>query len=273
MENFERVYQALGLPRAALDVALGKVKLPLADASAPWSLYGFPPALIPIYSESSGPSYVGFWRHHLVGRVSTVVRLSVEAGYRAREIARSVEQLFAYVAVAAIGISDGVTPEIERFAAGVGIRDLAALDRLSMEFGDNMLLLRGHAPFDRECPLSSFADPYNYDGSFPCIASLDRPVELRSICVLEVERDLQHVIASRPDAPPWFTTRDQSATCHSLIEAGDFGGAWMSLNSPGWRFADAKRALRTLANKASTPDLSVIADAWIAEQHEHAGGY
>jgi hypothetical protein len=100
------------------------------------SVYGFPPALIPMYSESSGPLYCGFWKHHFAERASTIVSLSVEAGYRAREIARNVDQLFAHIVLVAIGVHDGISPEIERFAAGVGIRDLAAFDRMSMDCGE-----------------------------------------------------------------------------------------------------------------------------------------
>src|SRR5947209_4257283 len=148
MKNYEKVYHALGLPQTALDVALGTIPLPFADASAPYSLYGFPPALIPIYSDSSGPAYHGFWKHHLVSRATTLVRLSVEAGYRACEVTRTVEQLFTLIVLTAIGIQDGITTEIERFAAGVGIQDLAALDRLSMDVGDSLPHLRGHPPFD-----------------------------------------------------------------------------------------------------------------------------
>jgi hypothetical protein len=273
MKNYENVYHVLGLPPVALDVALGKIPLPLADASAPYSVYGFPPALIPMYSESSGPLYCGFWKHHFAERASTIVSLSVEAGYRAREIARNVDQLFAHIVLVAIGVHDGISPEIERFAAGVGIRDLAAFDRMSMDCGDSLLHLRGRPPFDRQCPLASYEDPSDYDGDFPSSCILESGGDLRGICALEVSRELQQAIASRPDAPPWFTTRDQAMTCRELLDIGDLRGAWMSLNSPGWLFPDAKRALRALADKACNAELSVVAEAWIAELHEHAGGY
>lgn len=273
MKHYEKVYRALGLPSIALDVALGNVPLPFADCTAPYLLYGFPPALIPIYSDSSGPGYHGFWKHHLVRRATTLVWLSVEAGYRAREVARTVEQLFTKMVVLGIGIFDGLTPEIERFAAGVGIHDLAEIDRLTMNVGDNAAQLRVRPPFDRHLPLDSVEDPREYDGDFPNPAMLERGDDLRRVCVLEVDRELQARIAARPDAPPWFTTRDQPATCRALLDAGDLAGAWMSLNSPGWRFADAKLALRALADRADDAALSVIAEAWIAERHEHAGGY
>lgn len=273
MKHYEKVYRALGLPPTALEVALGAIPLPFADASAPFSLYGFPPALIPIFSDSSGPAYHGFWKHPLGARATTLVHLSVEIGYRADEVARNVEQLFTRIVLTAIGVHDRVTPEAERFATGVGLTDLAALDQLSMEAGYCLPDLRGHPPFDRDCPLGCFDDPNDYDGDFPNRALVERGGDLRRICVLEVDHDLQQRIAARPEAPPWFTTRDQPATCRALLDAGDLAGAWMSLNSPGWRFADAKLALRALADRADDPALSVIAEAWIAERHEHAGGY
>lgn len=273
MKYYEKVYRALGLPRTTLEVALGTIPLPFADASAPYSLYGFPPALIPIFSESSGPAYHGFWRHPLVPRAMTFVRLSVEAGYRAREIARTTDQLFTRIGLTAIGVEDCVTPEVERFANGVGLHDLAALHRLWLQVSDSLPHLRGRPPFDRDCPLACFDAPRDYDGDFPSVATVERGGDLRRYCALEVDRELQQRIAARPDAPPWFTSRDQATTCRALLEAGDLAGAWMSLNSPGWRFADAKLALRALADAAHDAELSVIAEAWTAEQHEHAGGY
>ena len=273
MKHYETVYRALDLPRTALDVALGTIPLPFADASAPYSLYGFPPALIPIYSDNSGPGYRGFWRHPLAPRATTLVELSVEAGYRADEVARNLEQLFSYMSITSICVLNGITPETESFATGVGLPDLAAISRLATEIGDSLPDLRGRPPFDRDCPLACFDDPSDYDGDFPNVAMVERGGDLRNCCALEVDRELQQRIAARPDAPPWFTSRDQAATCRALLDAGDLAGAWMSLNSPGWRFADAKLALRALADQAHDAELSVIADAWIAERHEHAGGY
>ena len=156
MKNYENVYHVLGLPPVALDVALGKIPLPLADASAPYSVYGFPPALIPMYSESSGPLYCGFWKHHFAERASTIVSLSVEAGYRAREIARNVDQLFAHIVLVAIGVHDGISPEIERFAAGVGIRDLAACARPAGFSGT--LVAIGGIGFDEAASIGSIVD-------------------------------------------------------------------------------------------------------------------
>ncbi len=62
MDAYRKVYDAVGLDQRLIDCALGKISLPVIGwETAQW--YGFPPALIPIWSTGSRPTYLGLWKH------------------------------------------------------------------------------------------------------------------------------------------------------------------------------------------------------------------
>ncbi len=80
-------------------------------------------------------------------------------------------------------------------------------------------------------------------------------------------------IASQPGAPPWFKVARQREVFDACLRAGDYQGAWMSLNSPGWRFSEAGVALAELAQRTGDPILRLLSEAWNSERHSDFGGY
>ena len=60
--------------------------------------------------------------------------------------------------------------------------------------------------------------------------------------------------------------------CDIVLRSIDHSGAWLSLNSPGWRCVDAKRALQQLAVAAASADFHLLADAWSSVPHERLSG-
>jgi hypothetical protein len=57
-----------------------------------------------------------------------------------------------------------------------------------------------------------------------------------------------------------------------LLDTDDFAGAWLSLNSPGWRFGEARSAIKLLSAKVPDPEFAVLADAWSSLPHERRMG-
>src|SRR5262245_10986258 len=92
MAKYRELFQCLKLHEASLKILDGTIKHPSYGVKNPFECYGFPPALLPLWSDGSGPSYVGFWKHWFCDRQQTIAYFSVEEG-RAYEVARNFEQL------------------------------------------------------------------------------------------------------------------------------------------------------------------------------------
>jgi hypothetical protein len=273
IDSYRRVYDVLGLPGVAREIALGKVDLPSGIVETPFLSYGFPPALIPIWSDGGGPSYCGFWVHWFSERERTIVKVLAEAGYRAFEYARTVEQLVAIVALEQISLDEGIGEETTRFAEQVGLEGLDELAAIVAISGEKVSGLKDRKEFGSRSPTKCYVNGVGYQGDFPT-ASLDvAKANLERIAGLELSDELGASIAQLPSSPPWLRARSQRPVFGELLARKDFAGAWMSLNSPGWQFAEAKQAMRALALAAGDPAFRVVADAWCEEPHERFGGY
>ena len=269
-ELYDQLYAAIGIPDRARALAKGTVSIPLLGYSAPYADYGFPPALLPLCSEASGPLLFGYWRHWFVDRACCIVRASVEEGYRVNEIARNFDQFVRVIALEKIVADDGVEADLEEFARRVSITDLEELDSISIKGGDDPTTLLQHPLFGTDAPLRSCSGT-GYKGDFP-----DPAVEGRNspiFCGLEIPTDLHERLRRRASVWPWIRAVDQRPIFDGCLNARDFAGAWMSLNSPGWRFEDAKDALQDLASAAGDPNLQLLARAWCSEPHEIAESY
>lgn len=69
--DFDSLVRALGLPSTVADCAAGRIRLPLGAMRSPAEWYGFPPVLIPIWRDGSGPNYIGVWKHWFTDRPVT----------------------------------------------------------------------------------------------------------------------------------------------------------------------------------------------------------
>src|SRR4051794_2545699 len=98
MKGYLEFLEKLGSSRLRV-CASGEAGVPLPNYNAPAEWHGFPPALVPIWSDGSGPSYLGLWKHWFSARPISCVRQYVGLGHLTVEIARTEEQFFAYVAI------------------------------------------------------------------------------------------------------------------------------------------------------------------------------
>lgn len=272
MTGYEAVLEGLNLPIDAQRCARGEIRFPVPDIEVPFGSYGFPPALIPLWSRGSGPEYYGFWIHWFVDRKPTLVRVEITQGYLVQEIARTFEQLASLIVLEAIVMRDGVSPEIETFAHRCGV-DLNAIDAISQESGDDASGLLQLASFAEQPPANLLVTGVKYEGDFPFAGMEATPERLRTICTLETPIELRSAIAAMPKAPAWFLTDSEPTVFYSALERADFAEAWMSLNSAGWKFSDAKIALRALSEVAGDDRFRKVASAWIEQPHEWVENY
>src|SRR6516165_4324004 len=98
-QHYEVLARSLGIPEIAISIARGDIEIPVATYRAPAGDYGFPPALIPLWSDGSMPEYIGYWQHWFVPRKPVLVKCDVESGYYVTEIARSFDQLLRPIAL------------------------------------------------------------------------------------------------------------------------------------------------------------------------------
>lgn len=273
MNKYKDLFSFLPLPVTAEEIALRTLEVPFYT-DTPFNAYGFVPALIPLWATDS-PSYTGYWKHWFAPqRQPTFVEVYVRDEYRATEIARDFTQLTQRVSLTALTIEDAITPEIQKFALQVGLSstDLTDIAVLAQASGDDDTALLNLPAFARNAPLTCyFSQTQAYAGDFPHDAMILTEQALLSICTFETSEKLNARIQASAFAPPWFTTTDQPLLFTDLLKKGDLCGAWMSLNSTGWRFTEAKEALRQLGKQSSVPGFDLLVDAWTAEPHESSG--
>jgi hypothetical protein len=272
-QHYELLAKSLGISELALSLANGEIELPDPEIATPAGNYGFPPGLLPLWSEGSGPFYVGYWWHWFTSRQPTLVRIDVEAGYLVDEIARTLEQLVRLVALGSICFKQGISPSLRAFAARVGIDDLDAIDRISLVTGDDPTGLIAHPLFAADPPLACVPTGVGYRGDFPHRTPEGTLVGLDAAAGLEIPVTVLEEVAIVEDAPAWLRVRGQKALFNEYIQRNKLGEAWLSANSPNWRFIDMKSALKELANSAQSETFSLLASAWTSLPHETFGGY
>jgi hypothetical protein len=271
--NVKTALEALGLPHALVACADGSIDPPICTLQAPAEWYGFPPALIPIWSDGSRPTYIGYWKHWFVDREPTFVTMYVGSDRMTVEIARTPEQLMAVLAMMSMSLEEGVTPELEQFAKAVGLDCLGALDAQSLKSGDDPKGFANVEPFKTLTPLASVADGVTrYTGNFPN-PSAPVPDWWESSCYFEVVDE--HVpVPKGVELPAWFDPeREKKPLFEAYMQAGRLDCAWLTLNSTGWSIADARQALVALQARAGDERFDKVVDYWLSIADLDAGGY
>lgn len=260
----------LGLPPTCVDVAVGRNPLPVVGVTQPAPWYGYPPALIPFWSE--GFVYTGLWHHWFTPRPPAFVRMYVRAGHSLTEVARTPEQFVAFATVLAIVAHDELRPDTVAFARRAGVRDLDAIDRVTLATGDEPRGLVALQEFQRETPLAVVGDG-EYDGWFPTPLRPGPRAWWETASRLELDDATRDTMERSPAMPMWLTRSDLPAVFETAIAAGDLRAAWLALNGPGWVLADATSALMRLDAAANRPAFSTYCAAWIAAAAGQIGGW
>jgi hypothetical protein len=274
--NYPRhAYELVGADPLAIEIAVGKIKMPLRVVRTPFEFYGFPPALVPIWTDSSGPSYVGYWKHWFIPRKPTIVESSVEDGFRVSEYARSIKQAAYIVAAQYIVINGSVDDELLQFAYAVGLDHIRQLAKIVEVHGEELSALQQLPEFGSNRSITgSSSDLIPHNGALPHEGMEISPATLRTVCALELTADFQEQLHSEPDVPAWLVATDQAPVFSRCLEQDDLRAAWLSLNSTGWTFPEARNAMQTLAERSHDPQFAEFAKIWLSCPHEAVcGGY
>jgi hypothetical protein len=282
VDEYAELYRLLGLGDVPARMAVGQLDVP-TEVDLPPAL-GFPPALLPLWFSDG--VFVGFWKHWFSTRSTTIVRHYAYEGWITEEWARSFDQLACMVILTAIDLDDGVVEdETRQFAQAVGLeQDLPLLNEIWRDRGWPRII--EHSAFGDESPRRFLPSPDAYRGDFPH-ADMEMSVpRLRNTCTYEARGTIggridpmenagrfQARLASVGDIPPWLQTIDQSPVFDQLLEAGDYLGAWMSLNSVGWTYGQAKTSIRKLAAAAGDEEFQRLAEVWSSCDHVDSEEY
>lgn len=276
-------YPDLGLPRPAIAIARGEIRL---SGFLPPPSGGFPPALLPLWSTSSG-IVVGLWKHWFTDqRQPTFVEYygtTLFGQYRiAMEIARTFEQLMCIELLKELSRVDEAESEILPLASILGITSAESVVRLSQESGDDLSGLTDTPGFRDNPPHACYEDDSLYPGDFPTTAIDLTEAELRLACGFEVhsrfsngkpDPRFREKVARLKEAPEWLRTANQAPLFQKLVKEGDLFGAWMSLNSPSWSRIDGKQALITLSEACGDEKFRKFAQGWETKDHAEWGGW
>lgn len=261
---YSEIFLRLDLPELAKKCATGKKKVPVYFIEQEPDLYGFLPAMVPLWREDS--SYVGYWCHFFcpTGRY-TIVQQNPELGYRVQEVARTIDQLVWETIYRQISALPEVDDSERQLSAELGV-DVDRLLKLNDKYEGSEDALFELSAFESKRPLSLERD--NYDGDFPVSEIQYTPERLRNSCTVEYEKEVLDSIQELDIAPPWFKVEDQASVFYDLLKKKDFLGCWMSLNSNGWEFKDAKKAIIFLAEASQSAELLALAHNWSSCSHE-----
>jgi len=269
--EYEILLRRLGLSATVVDCATGSLRLPLSAVSYPPPWYGYPPALIPLWSE--GYIYIGIWKHWFTKRPLSFVKVYVRDGHTIVEIARTPEQFFCYATISAIVTHDGIRPETERFAQATGVINLAEIDAVSINTGDEPHGFMAIRQFQTDTPLASVTEVRRYDGWFPRQDFSTAIPWWEHCCSLEVSDEVQTRWPGTVSIPPWLASRPTPHMFQHFLRTGQYRSAWLTLNSAGWSLSEAQTAISQLATAGEDSAFSTLAAAWLAASDGQNGAY
>lgn len=265
MVSYSSLFAALGVPSTLERIRSGAI--PVGVVTQPPTPAGFPPALIPLWSES-GPRYTGLWLHWFPRREPTYVQLSLDSG-RVEEIARNYDQFAFVVVLQAIMLDEGVTPHVVELAGRLGLTaDLSAIDELTLRSGDDPAALLSVPLFADNPPAVCRPELLAYHGDFILPNATPDLTRLRRVSRYELP---ERYPSSSVD-PSWF--RDPQGAFEASVKAEAWSDAWLALCSSGWTYGAAARAMRRLV--VAVPEdvgFADLASTWLAACEGLPGGY
>lgn len=265
--NYSKVFDLLGVENNAKLCFEEKLDVPVFFIEQGMGGAGFLPAMTPIWREDI--DFIGYWNHWFCqSRDITIVQTMPEMDFKVKEIARNFSQLIYLTLYRKVGILDSLNSSDIDKAKLLGI-DLLELKKTNNINNDDINSLIDENIFKNDPLLEMNSDKYKGDFKLNNITAEN----IRNICSVEVDTETKNKIIEMDGCPEWFLVKDQANTFYKLLDSNDFSGAWMSLNSNGWEFSDAKNAIMKLANKSYDTKFLEFAQYWCSLSHEEYGGY
>lgn len=267
IENYTVLFKSLNLSDAAISCLTGNLILPRENVlAAPFKIYGFPPALLPVWSNGDFYDYEGFWLHWFLNREITFVTYYSEIT-KVTETARDFGQICRIQLANIIGaMSDdevlNMPDDITNFAKDVGIHDLDELILLARNVAESPDNLVKSEYFSNRAPIDFIFGDDIYTGSFPDIRSGFNVLDLNLFCSIEFDSEL--LSNNEAEFPARYTQSQVQAAFYNALESNDLSAAWLSLNSRGWKGDEAIDGIVALEKIADNPDFSLLVKAWLS---------
>ncbi|NHZ97649.1 hypothetical protein [Massilia sp. CCM 8734] len=221
--NYVTLLASLGFAQEVCDAHLGKIQVPQFTLTAPYKpQFGFPPMMIPLWSDGAWPGYIGVITRWFGGDEAGFVKYYAEE-QALSEIALTFDQLKAWLAFDFLcNVPD--PDEVGNFAASIG---LCAKERVEDYF----------AHCQEHSDLSAL----------PAFA-IGLPKFL-----LNGEEDSQ---------PGWVRDSVRKPDIETMIAHGQYQQAWHGINSPGLERDEIAALLRLIAPFANDARFDDLATCW-----------
>ena len=259
MMNYYEVVEKLDLDSLFVPIVSGTIELPFLIEQTR-SPYGFPPAMIPLWLEDI--DFVGFWHHWFTNdRIKSLVLQMPELDYVVIERARSIRQLviiYLYERLCSLGYVDSLAHII---SSAIGFQGVAKLFTIFTANGPGLEHLLVLEEFNKNPPQScTMSKNLNL--------TKEQLMSFTSFDFNELER-----AQFGSNVPEWFLSNDMEGTFLEFLKKKDYKSAWMTLNSSGWEFTQAKIAILKLSEVAGCPRFKDFAESWASLPHEAYGSY
>jgi hypothetical protein len=248
------------------DLVTNKIKIPILSDYKPVNEYWYPhpPCLVPLFL-GAGASYKGIVCHFFFERKKTFAEYYLENGYLT-EYAMDFKQLATLLILSMVTIKEELTDEIIKFAEAIGYKEYEAVDRFSVDHGDDPAYFNELVYFKEALPLKYIKEISAYTGDFPSsINNINiKQIQKGNACSIELSNTAKEYIGKAGAVFPWLDNgTDKKELFSGYIEKGQLKEAWLTLNANGWLLKDVNDCLEIFKTKTKDTLFHLVADYWI----------
>lgn len=258
--NYREIFEQLDMSERLTEVALGETELPSWSIEVDNEPEGFLPAMVPIWREDT--SYYGVWVNPITGSFYYGYS-NPETDYRVSKLSDTSSGFIFLYLFNEISIN-GMVDEVRHAADVLGVEGIEDIHETYNQHGFNP---------ESYIKLQSIVNDFGLNDVYgsPLFSLPGSSKDIESYCSVEVPEDAISTLAYLPE---WFDRSRVEALFYRYIDCGNANLAWLTLNSNGWPFSQAKVAFSAMAEKF--PDnffLNRLAELWCSFSHENYGGY
>lgn len=210
--NYQELINKIGYSNEVVKIARGDVIVPKFTYEAPFDpAFGFPPALIPLWSCSSWPGYVGIVRDWFGDNADSFVQFFIEE-HEFVEVAKNLEQLKAWLVFDFL-CNVPAPDEVERFAHSI-----------------------------------AFNGKDDVEGYF---AGIDDTSDLAKLDVFKSDPPAIFAVSEEKAMPLWLEKSEQTCNLIELLDKGEMAQVWKVLNSNMRDRGEIKNILVKMSEKNS----------------------